>query len=135
MVVVKSIEKGNPGYLVPVGEGESGLLVTRGKNIMTGYVNKDEATAKVIHSESGGWYVGCGDVCFYLKNEADGGYDVYWQSRESSLLIRGGANYAYDQINEELASFMTSQYGLTPESVSVAVIGLRIRSEVGGSGS
>ena len=63
------------------------------------------------------------------QSRADGGKDIYWQSRESSLLIRGGANYAYDQINEELAGYMAKKFGLGTESVSVAVIGLRLSSE------
>ena len=40
------------------------------------------------------------------------------------------AHGRYDQINEELSTFMTRKYGLTPEDVTVAVIGLRLRSEV-----
>ena len=37
-----------------------------------------------------------------LKNKADGGSDFFWCSRDSALLIRGGANYSYEQINAEL---------------------------------
>ena len=47
-------------------------------------------------------YTNLGDVCFRLANANDGGYDYYWLSRDSALLIRGGANYAYEQINAEL---------------------------------
>jgi len=47
-------------------------------------------------------YVNLGDVCFWLRAEegtVHGGaiQDIYWVSRDSALLIRGGANYAYDQ--------------------------------------
>lgn len=129
MRIVKSISKGEPGYLEEVPEGVSGFLVNRGNNLMSGYVNNPEASAKAIDHENGGWYTNLGDVCFWLKSETDGEQDVYWMSRESSLLIRGGANYAYDQINEELRGFLKEQYGLGDESISVAVIGLRINSE------
>jgi hypothetical protein len=50
-------------------------------------------------------------------------------SRDSSLLIRGGANYAYDQIGAQLADFVVRRYGLPQESFHIAVVGLRIMSE------
>ena len=67
VMIVQSINRGDPGYLQEVDEGHSGLLVTRGGNLMSSYINNPEATAKAIHVDAGGWYVGCGDVCFYLK--------------------------------------------------------------------
>jgi hypothetical protein len=33
--------------------------------------------------------------------------DIYWQSRDNALLIKGGANYAYDQINDELIKYVS----------------------------
>jgi len=80
------------------------LLVTRGNNLMTGYVKNDQATQEALHvpSDDGGglpWYVNLGDVCFWLTNKHDGGQDFYWVSRDSNLLIRGGANYSYDQVS------------------------------------
>jgi len=125
--IVKSTERGQAGYMVECAEGEPGQLVTRGGNIMKGYVANPEATAKAIHD--GGWYVNLGDVAFWLKNGKDGGRDFYWLSRDSALLIRGGANYSYEQINTELAAFVARQYGLPEEAVAVAVVGLRITSE------
>jgi hypothetical protein len=50
-------------------------------------------------------------------------------SRDSALLIRGGANYAYDQINRELSDFVADHYGLDPVAFDLAVVGLRIESE------
>lgn len=35
-------------------------------------------------------------------NYFSGGDDFYWLSRDSALLIRGGANYSHEQINSEL---------------------------------
>ena len=49
------------------------------------------------------------------RSAADGGFDYYWLSRDSALLIRGGANYAYEQINAELQSFAVKEFGLKPE--------------------
>ena len=56
-------------------------------------------------------------------------YDYYWQSRDSALLIRGGANYAYDQVNDELKGFVTTTYSLADGDIDVAVVGMRINSE------
>lgn len=68
-------------------------------------------------------------IAFTLKNETDGQLDYYWLSRESELLIRGGANYAYDQIEAELSKFMTEQFQLKPEQFQLVVVGLRLGSE------
>ena len=70
-----------------------------------------------------------GDVCFRLASPVDGAHDYYWQSRDSALLIRGGANYAYEQINVELQAFISRSFGVALEEVEVAVVGLRIDSE------
>ena len=37
---------------------------------------------------------------------SNGGKDVFWQSRDNALLIKGGANYSYDQINDDLTKFL-----------------------------
>ena len=65
---------------------------------MSGYVGNSSATAKALSPD--GWYTNLGDVCFRLRNPADGAYDYYWMSRDSALLIRGGANYAYEQVRD-----------------------------------
>jgi len=55
---------------------------------------------------------------------------VYWMSRDSALLIRGGSNYAYIQIEQELKSFLVGlKMGLKSETTSVAVVGLKLQSE------
>ena len=126
--VVKSVEASDAAhYLVECAEGEPGQLITKGDNLMSGYVGNDAATAKALTPD--GWYTNLGDVVFCLRNKADGHLDFYWQSRDSALLIRGGANYAYDQINDELKTFLQAQYGLADGDVDVAVIGMRIDSE------
>mmetsp|Transcript_81283 Transcript_81283/g.161624 ORF Transcript_81283/g.161624 Transcript_81283/m.161624 type:complete len:279 (-) Transcript_81283:9-845(-) len=124
--VVKSIEKADPGFMVECEVGEPGQLITRGKNLMSGYVGNDAATAKAFSAD--GWYTNLGDVVFRLKG-VDGADDYYWQSRDSALLIRGGANYAYEQINNEIKTFVATSYGINEESFEVAVVGMRVASE------
>jgi len=45
-LVVASLDKSSPQYLVEVEEGVNGYLITRGKNLMSGYVQGEEATKK-----------------------------------------------------------------------------------------
>ena len=71
-----------------------------------------------------------GDVAFALVNPVNGKNDIYWQSRDNALLIRGGANYAYAQINDELKQFAIKQYGIESNNdINVAVVGLKLNSE------
>ena len=133
-IVVKSTTRGEEGYLQPCAPGEPGQLVCRGGFLMSGYVGDEAATAKAIHAESGGWYVNLGDVCFGLEPKGDGeggggALDLYWLSRDSALLIKGGSNYSYEQINAELSKFAAAHYGVEPSNVEVAVVGLRLESE------
>lgn len=120
--IVKSTTPDTVGYLQDVAAGEPGLMVTRGDNIMAGYANQPTASAAVFQQ---GWYTGLQDVGFWLLG-ADGETNFYWQSRESALLIRGGANYAYDQINEDIQRHL-QRGGI--EGVDVAVVGLKLTSE------
>lgn len=129
VAVVKSVNPEDAeAYLQPAAEGEPGRLITRGANVMGGYLHNDEATRKAVDS-TGGWYLNLGDVCFYLKSKEDGGRDFYWLARDSALLIKGGANYAYEQINTELARVLSVEYGLGATDATVAVVGLRVASE------
>lgn len=45
------------------------------------------------------------------------------------MLIRGGANYSYEQVNTELASFIVKFFNIANNSFKLAVCGLRIHSE------
>ena len=48
-----------------------GLLVTRGANVMSAYVDNSEATAEVLHDLTDGghpWYTNLGDMVFWLTN-------------------------------------------------------------------
>ena len=123
---VKSIDPDNKGYLRTCDTGEPGYLVTQGPNIMSRYVADAEATRSVFQE---GWYTGLRDIVFALKNEADGQLDYYWITRDSALLIRGGANYSYDQVAAELAKVLVEDFNLKTEQFKLAVIGLRVESE------
>jgi acyl-CoA synthetase (AMP-forming)/AMP-acid ligase II len=124
--IVDALDPSRSGTMKDCALGRPGYLLTRGGNLMSGYVKDPEGSAQVFH---GDWYTGLKDICFALKNEEDGELDYYWVSRESTLLIRGGANYAYDQINSELAGFVAGHYRLAMESFEIAVVGLKAGSE------
>jgi acyl-CoA synthetase (AMP-forming)/AMP-acid ligase II len=124
--IAKSISLESSDYLRQCGIGEPGYLITRGPNIMSGYVGDPEATKTVFQ---GGWYTGLKDIAFTLKNKTDGKLDYYWMSRDSELLIRGGTNYAYDQVAAELSGFLSANFPLKPTQYQLAVIGLRLESE------
>ncbi len=124
--VVKSTDPGNKSYLLPCDTGEPGYLITQGANIMSHYVNDVEATESAFRD---GWYTGLRDIAFALRNKADGQLDYYWVTRDSALLIRGGANYAYDQVAAELAKILTADFHMKAEQFKLAVVGLRVESE------
>jgi len=124
--VVKSIDPESKAYFQPCQTGESGHLITRGPNIMDYYVGDAEATKAVFQGE---WYTGLGDIAFALRNEKDGQLDYYWLSRDSVLLIRGGANYACDQVAAELSKVLVEDFHLKAEQFKLAVVGLRVESE------
>ena len=110
----------------PCEPGEPGYLTTQGSNIMSRYVGDPEGTEAVFRE---GWYTGLRDIAFALENNKDGQLDYYWMSRDSALLIRGGANYAYDQIAAELSEILVEDFQLKPEHFKLAVVGLRLESE------
>lgn len=126
VLVVRSLDPAHPEFLVECKEGEPGLCLTRGGNIMTAYINNPKATRQAFVQ---GWYANLGDMVFWLSNSEDQGKDYFWQSRDSALLIRGGSNYAYEQIQAELHRFLVAHYKLDPQDVNVAVVGLRVQSE------
>jgi acyl-CoA synthetase (AMP-forming)/AMP-acid ligase II len=123
--IVKAIDPGQKGYMHSCDIGEPGYLITRGANLMTEYVGQDEATKMVLRN---GWYVGLRDIGFALQGR-DGCLDYYWVTRDSALIIRGGANYSYEQIAADLTRFLVENFSLNPEQFKLAVIGLRITSE------
>lgn len=109
--------------LVDCCEGQPGYIVTKGGHVMRGYVNQPALTKDAVSED--GWYLRLGDIGFFLGPQRD----LYWQSRDSQMLIRGGSNYAFEQVNAELAQFVESQYSLPKSSFNLAVCGLRVKSE------
>jgi len=124
--VVKSIDPEGEAYFQPCETGEPGYLITQGPNIMNYYIGDTEATRDVFRE---GWYIGLRDIVFALRNEQDGQLDYYWVSRDSELLIRGGANYAYDRVTTELSKVLVEDFHLEVELFKLAVVGLRVESE------
>lgn len=124
--VVKAIDPESNDYFCPCEIGEPGYLITQGANVMSYYVGDAEATRAALKE---GWYTGLRDIVFTLLNRDDGQLDYYWTYRDSALLIRGGANYAYDQVADELRRFVVERFQLKPERFQLAVIGLTLESE------
>ena len=123
--IVKSTDPESADYMSPCQIGEPGYLFTQGGNLFSYYVGDEEATKNAFKD---GWYAGLGDIVFALKND-DGNLDYYWMSRDSELLIRGGANYAYAQVAEELTRFIVDSYQLSSKAFQLAVVGIRLESE------
>jgi len=123
--IVESVTPGEKYFMKDTETGFPGYLITRGNNLMTGYVDSGEKEGNVFCE---GWYTGFKDICFALKND-DGELDYYWVSRESTLLMKGGVNYSYDQINSELKDFTAETYALSGSDFSLAVVGIKIDSE------
>ena len=121
--VVLSIRSDDANYLVSCSEGQPGYLITKGGHVMRGYVGKADLTDQAVTAD--GWYLQLGDIGFTLGPNRD----LYWQSRDSQMLIRGGSNYAFEQVNAELAAFIESHFGLVRSTFNVAVCGLRVKSE------
>mmetsp|Transcript_33027 Transcript_33027/g.77211 ORF Transcript_33027/g.77211 Transcript_33027/m.77211 type:complete len:480 (-) Transcript_33027:466-1905(-) len=67
--IVKSVDPEQADFMKDCEVGEPGQLVTKGENLMSGYVAAPEATAKALRED--GWYTNLGDVAFYLKNSSD----------------------------------------------------------------
>jgi acyl-CoA synthetase (AMP-forming)/AMP-acid ligase II len=123
--IVKSADPETADYMSPCQIGEPGYLLTQGGNLFSYYVGDEEATNNAFQD---GWYTGLRDIAFALKND-DGNLDYYWLSRDSELLIRGGANYAYAQVAEELTRFIVDSYQLSPKALQLAVVGICLESE------
>ena len=76
--------------------GEEGELIVRGPNLMKGYYNKPEETAKAIRD---GWYF-TGDLARSDKN----GY-LTITGRLKELIIRGGQNIAPAEVELAVSGF------------------------------
>ncbi|HMK80996.1 MAG TPA: class I adenylate-forming enzyme family protein [Xanthobacteraceae bacterium] len=79
-----------------VAQGEEGELIVRGPNVMPGYLNKPEETAKALRN---GWYH-TGDLA-----RADENNFLTITGRLKELIIRGGQNIAPAEIEEVVSTF------------------------------
>jgi long-chain acyl-CoA synthetase len=79
-----------------VAQGEEGELIVRGPNVMPGYLNKPEETAKALRN---GWYH-TGDLA-----KADANNFLTITGRLKELIIRGGQNIAPAEIEEVANTF------------------------------
>jgi len=77
-----------------LGVGEKGELQIKGPNVMKGYWNMPEATAKAIDAE--GWF-SSGDIATY---DADGYFSIV--DRKKEMILRGGYNVYPREIEEVL---------------------------------
>ncbi|MFN3189281.1 MAG: AMP-binding protein [Aureliella sp.] len=96
---VKSVEARivSPDTDEPLAIGEQGLLEIRGPNVMQGYLDQDEMTAKVMHDE---WYR-TGDVA---KLDSEGFIEI--TGRLSRFSKIGGEMVPHIQIEEKLAELI-----------------------------
>ena len=79
-----------------VDPGQEGELIVRGPNVMPGYLNKPEETAKALRN---GWYH-TGDLA---RADANGFLTITGRLKE--LIIRGGQNIAPAEIEEVVNTF------------------------------
>jgi len=92
----------------PVGVGDVGELQVKGPNIMKGYWNNPEATAKAITPE--GWFF-TGDMATV---DEDGYYSIV--DRKKEMILRGGYNVYPREVEEVLYEH--------PAIAEAAVIGI-----------
>lgn len=93
------------GRTVP--DGTAGEILARGPNVMVGYFNRPEETAKTL---AGGW-LHTGDIGYV---DADG--CIYLVDRKKDMIIRGGENIYSVEIENVLMTH--------PAIVACAVIGV-----------
>lgn len=125
ITIVKKIDPGKSGFMEPCETGEPGYIVTQGANVMNGYVGQGNASREVFRK---GWYTGLRDIGFALRGR-DGFLDYYWMTRDSALLIRGGANYSYEQVAADLSRVLIEDFTMKPEQFKLAVVGICSETE------
>ena len=88
LVQVKIVDK--EGEEVPV--GEMGEVTVKGEHLMTGYLNRDEATAEALHN---GW-LRTGDLGKMDQN----GYIYLGGGRKGDMIVSGGLNIYPDEVEQ-----------------------------------
>ena len=116
---VVSLEMNEAGEYQFLAPGQEGEIVVRGPQVMKGYYNNPEETAKTIDKD--GW-LHTGDIA---KMDKDGYF--YIVDRKKDLIIAGGYNIVPREVEEVL--FMH------PKVMEAAVIGVPdVRARRGGQG-
>ena len=95
---------------------------------MKGYIKNPIANKKAFYKDNELWYLNLGDIAFFFKSE-DGFIDIYWVSRQSGMIIKGGANYSCQQINDELYQYLKEKLDLDKSDVFLYTTGVKIKSE------
>jgi len=86
----------DPVSVADVERGQEGELIVRGPNVMPGYLNKPEETAKALRN---GWYH-TGDLA---RSDENGFLTITGRLKE--LIIRGGQNIAPAEVEEVVNTF------------------------------
>lgn len=107
-VEIVALEPDADGNYLPVTPGEQGELVVYGPQVMKGYWNKPDETAKVINSRGG---LHTGDIA---KMDEEG--FVYIVDRKKDLIITGGYNVTPREVEEVLY--------LHPKVMEACVVGI-----------
>ena len=104
-----------PGTQEELPLGEPGELCVSGPTVMKGYYNNPEATSKAlqVHADGKQW-LHTGDI-FYM--DADG--YIYFQQRNSRMLICGGYNVYATQVEDAICA--------CPAVAQCCVVGIRDR--------
>lgn len=84
VIPIAQIKIVHPETRAEVPQGQTGILLARGPNIMKGYVNNPKATAEALDQD--GW-MDTGDIALIDKD----GF-VHLSDRAKDIIIRGGEN-------------------------------------------
>jgi acyl-CoA synthetase (AMP-forming)/AMP-acid ligase II len=123
-----SIGRGIPGVALRVVDenfeevkaGETGEIIAKGDNVMLGYMNDPEETARTIRN---GWLF-TGDLA-RIDNE---GY-IYIQSRKKEIVKVGGVRISLQEIEEAIACF-PGIIGCSVESMPDEFLGEALKATV-----
>jgi long-chain acyl-CoA synthetase len=107
-VEIVALEPDADGTYLPVAPGEQGELVVYGPQVMKGYWNKADETAKTINSRGG---LHTGDIA-----KMDEESFIYIVDRKKDLIITGGYNVVPREVEEVLY--------LHPKVVEACVVGI-----------
>ena len=98
----------SPSFMKQCEEG-SGYIVTRGRNVMKGYVGNEEATAKALAMvpeadvNEGPWYLNLGDVDFSC-NPVDSNQDIFDDKGDCTPDSRGATTRTSKSTKSSLGS-------------------------------